>query len=110
MLLLITFIVIVVVLIIPVQIAAEWAGARNTDMFSCLVALILAALIQKGITVFAPGAEMHYGLLLTLPLSGLAYTLVLGTTFIRGILIAIGQGVISVLISFLMAGLLLSLV
>lgn len=107
--LLITLLVIIVILIIPVQLAAEWAGARNTDMLSCLVALIFAALIQRGFGILVPGVEQNLGLLITIPLSAIAYMLVLGTGFFKGILIAIAQGILTLLIGFLVTSVLLNL-
>jgi hypothetical protein len=103
---LIFLLVVVVVLIIPIKLAATWVGAQNTGVMSCLLALILAAAIQKGFSMVLPGVSENLGLLIGIPLASFAYMLVLGTTFIKGIIIAVIQGVLTILIVVVLAGVL----
>lgn len=101
---LIGIIVIVVLLIAPIKIAANYVGARNTGIFMCIIALIFSAAIQTGVSKFIPQlAEIHpvISVLVALLLSGLAYMLVLGTTYLKGIVIAIIQVVLTYIIAFI---------
>ena len=99
----------VLILILPVKLAAEWLGASNTGTLSCLIALILASAIQKGFALLLPSVDENLGMLIAIPLSGLAYMLVLGTTFLRGMAIAVLQGFLMLLLLMLFAGVLAGL-
>lgn len=95
---------IIALFILPLQLAARWINARNTDALSCLFALVAAAVIQLIAKMIAPEAMFHYGILLTLPLTAIAYRWVLGTTFWKGILISIAQIAIIMVCWGLMVG------
>lgn len=90
----ILLIVVVAVLVLPLKMAAALLGARNTGTFYCLFALLLAVIIQRFVGGMIPGVTEEYGMLITIPLAAIAYMLVLGTGFLKAILIAIVQGLI----------------
>lgn len=95
--LLISLVIIIAVLVIPIKMAASMMGARRTGVLYCLVAMILASLIQQVVAGLFPSIDRSLGMLLAIPLAAVAYMLVLNTTFIKAICIAILQGVILVL-------------
>jgi hypothetical protein len=100
----ILLIVVVAVLVLPLKMAAALLGARNTGAFYCLFALLLAVTIQRFVGGLIPGVTEEWGLLLTIPLAAIAYTLVLGTGFLKAILIAIVQGLILIGATLLLGG------
>jgi len=102
---LINLLIVVLLLVLPLKFAAKFIGARNTGFFSCLFALIVSALFQYGFNQLFPGLDKTYGLIVTIPVAALAYMLVLGTTFLKGILIAIVQGILMALLTALVASL-----
>ncbi len=94
--LVLTIIGILVVLYItalPVKIAASAMGAKRTGMFSCLFALVVANFLH-GVGLSAPVA----GTIVALLLSGVGFTWILGTTFWRGVGIAILHGIITAIL------------
>ncbi len=96
--------VILLILILPIQLAAQAIGARNTGVFMCLLALIVAALIQKAVSVFLPQIAFYHPLinpLVSLFLSAFAYMLVLNTSYGKAILIALLQIALTLLILFI---------
>lgn len=102
---LINLLIVVLLLVLPLKFAAKFIGAKNTGFFSCLFALIVSALFQFGVDYYFPGLDDTYGWLVTVPVAAIAYMLVLGTTFLKGILIAIVQVILMVLLTALVAGL-----
>ena len=105
----ILLIVILAVLVLPLKMAAALLGARNTGAFYCLFALLLAVIIQRFVGGIIPGVTEEYGMLITIPLAAIAYMLVLGTGFLKAILIAIVQGLILIGLTMLMGGFLTTL-
>ncbi|GAB2890583.1 hypothetical protein ACCI51_03400 [Microbulbifer echini] len=102
---LILFVIIMVaVLVLPLKMAAAMMGARNTGVFHCLFALLLALIVQRIVGGMLPGVSDSAGILLTIPLAAIAYMLVLGTGFLKAIIIAILQGIITFLAMLLFAG------
>ncbi|USD21775.1 hypothetical protein [Microbulbifer variabilis] len=102
---LILFVIIMVaVLVLPLKMAAAMMGARNTGVFHCLFALLLALIVQRIVGGMLPGVSDSAGVLLTIPLAAIAYMLVLGTGFLKAIIIAILQGIITFLAMLLFAG------
>jgi len=96
--------VILAILILPVKLAADYVGARNTGFLMCIVALIFAAIIQKAVAVLLPQLAFNYPALsplISILLSALAYMLVLGTSYGKGIAIAILQVILTILLVFL---------
>lgn len=85
--------IIFAILVLPVKLAADYVGARNTGILMCVAALLLAGLIQTAVESFFPLLEFHYVVdsLVSILLSALAYMAVLGTTYGKGIAIAILQ-------------------
>ncbi|MHC9510025.1 hypothetical protein [Kangiella sp. M94] len=102
---LINLLIVVLLLVLPLKFAAKFIGARNTGFFSCLFALIVSALFQFGVDYYFPGLDDTYGWLVTVPVAALAYMLVLGTTFLKAILIGIVQVILMVLLTALVASL-----
>ncbi len=102
--LIIFVIIIVAVLVLPLKMAAAMMGARNTGVFHCLFALLLAVIVQRIVGGMIPGVSENLGILLTIPLAALAYMLVLGTGFLKGIVIALLQGLIMIVAMMLFAG------
>ncbi|MCW8856395.1 MAG: hypothetical protein OQJ95_03455 [Kangiella sp.] len=102
---LINLLIVVLLLVLPLKFAAKFIGARNTGFFSCLFALIVSALFQFGVDHYFPGLDDTYGWLVTVPVAAIAYMLVLGTTFLKAILIGVIQVILMVLLTALVAGL-----
>jgi len=105
---LIGILVVLALLIVPVKIAAHYVKAESTGAFMCLVALIFAAMIQYGAFYLVPQLnETRPALyfLVTSLLSAIAYMFVLGTTYIKGVIIAVIQAVLTVLIVAALIGL-----
>lgn len=100
----ILLIVVVVVLVLPLKMAAALLGARNTGTFHCLFALLLAVTIQHFVGGMIPDVTEEFGLLITIPLTAVAYMLILGTGFLKAILIAIVQGLIMIGAALLLSG------
>jgi len=101
---LITVIILVVLLIVPIKLAANWVGAGNTGILSCVIALFMASGIQNLFDYLFPGADSLLGLLITFPLSALAYSLVLATSFVKGLIIAALQIALTLVLSILLFG------
>ena len=103
---LIVIAVILAILILPIKIAANYVNARHTGAFMCLFALIFAAIIQKGVTVIFPLLEILHPIIdsiAALLLSAFAYMLVLGTTYVKGIVIALLQIILSIMLMFIIS-------
>jgi hypothetical protein len=95
---------ILAILILPVKLAADYVGARNTGVLMCIVALIFAAVIQHAVAILLPQLAFNYPALsplVSILLSAFAYMLVLGTSYGKGIAIAILQVILTVLLVFL---------
>ncbi|SHF80344.1 hypothetical protein SAMN04487965_2740 [Microbulbifer donghaiensis] len=102
---LIVFVILIVaVLVLPLKMAAAMMGARNTGVFHCLFALLLAVIVQRIVGGMIPGVSENLGVLLTIPLAAVAYMLVLGTGFLKAIVIALLQGLIMIAAMMLFAG------
>lgn len=95
--------VILVILIWPVKFAADYVKAKNTGILTCVVALIFAAAIQKAVVILLPQLSFYYPALnplVSILLSAFAYMLVLGTSYGKGIVIAILQIILTVALIF----------
>ena len=100
-LLIILFFILVLCLVVwPVQWAARMMKARNTGFWLCLLALI-AATILHGLGLLVPIA----GTLVAFLLSAAGFAAILGTSYLRGIGIAIlyviFSGIILVVLSLI---------
>jgi hypothetical protein len=96
--------VIFTILILPIKLAANYVGAQNTGVLMCIVALIFAAVIQEAVAILLPQLAFDYPALrplVSLLLSGFAYMLILGTTYGKGIAIAILQIILKIALLFL---------
>ena len=95
----IILIIILAILILPIKIAADYVGASSTGVLMCIAALVLAVLIQGAVAAFLPMLAVLHPIvnsLVSLLLSAFAYMLVLGTTYVKGIVIAILQTILTV--------------
>lgn len=91
--------IILVILIWPVKFAADYVKAKNTGILMCVVALIFAAVIQKAVAILLPQLSFYYPALnplISILLSAFAYMLVLGTSYGKGIVIAVLQIILTV--------------
>lgn len=96
--------VILVILIWPVKLAAEYVKAKNTGVLMCVAALIFAAAIQKAVAILLPQLSFRYPALnplVSILLSAISYMLILGTSYGKGIVIAILQIILTVLLIFI---------
>lgn len=99
----ITVVVILILLILPVRIAAKYMHAERNGAFMCLLAIILSSGLNSGVfTYFQHSGQwlIAISLLVSLLISGFAYMLVLGTTLMGGVLISIIQTVLTLLMVF----------
>ena len=104
--LLIFLVITVIILIAPIKLAATWVGAQNTGVLSCFIAILVAGAAQKGFSVIFPEINENIGMLMGFPLAALAYMLILGTTFVKGIIIALIQAVLMLVLAVVLAGVL----
>lgn len=95
--------VVTIILIVPIKIAASMVGAQRNGIFSCFFAILLSAIIQAAAAKLIPGISERLGVLLSLPLAAIAYAFILGTSFFKGIGIAILQIVVTIGVLFVLA-------
>lgn len=89
-----------VVLILPVKYMAIYFGALRAGIGSCIIAIII------GLAFAEAGRQIHeYGEYLSIFLSAIGFSLVLGTTYLQGLGIAIVQIIVILLAAFIAAGL-----
>jgi hypothetical protein len=101
------FLVTVIILIAPIKLAATWVGAQNTGIISCFIAILVTSAVQQGFSVIFPELNENIGTLIGLPLDALVYMLILNTTFIKGIIIALIQTILILALAFVLAAVLL---
>ena len=90
--------IVLFVSVVPVMVGARVVGARRNGFFICLGALLIAGLISW----FA--VRTFHGLgFLGIFASALGYMLVLDTTYLRGLGIAVIQAVLTVLLAVVVA-------
>ncbi|MEP6504232.1 MAG: hypothetical protein ABJD97_12935 [Betaproteobacteria bacterium] len=90
--------IVLFVSVVPVMVGARVVGARRNGFFICLGALLIAGLISW----FA--VRTFHGLgILGIFASALGYMLVLDTTYLRGLAIAVIQAVLTVLLAVVVA-------
>jgi hypothetical protein len=73
-----------VFVILPIKLAATWVGAERTGWFICLFAGIIAGIISA-----IANQIVHFGAIGSIFVVGAVYMLVLGTTYVRGLIIAV---------------------
>jgi len=83
---LIVLALVLVLSVIPVKFGAAVVGAKRDGLAACFVALILASLIGG----FA-AHRFHFGGALSVFAAALVYMLVLDTTYLRGLAVAVIQ-------------------
>ena len=79
--------------IVPVKIGASVVGAKRDGLVACFVALVLASLIGG----FA-ARHFHLGGALSVFVAALVYMLVLDTTYLRGLAVAVIQFALSIVL------------
>jgi hypothetical protein len=91
----------------PVKIGASLVGARRKDLAACFAALVIALLAGRFITSHVRlglpswhlgGTAIHPSDLLVVLVAGLVYMLVLGTTYPRGLAVALIQYVLTIVL------------
>jgi hypothetical protein len=88
----------VLILVLPLRLAAQAMGAKHSGVGACLLALIAAAFMQVlGLSVPV------YGSIVAFLLSSATFAAILGTDFLRGIGISILHVVFSVMLLFIAA-------
>ena len=94
----IVVLVILLLTVVPVMIAARIVGARRTGFWASLLALIVSYLI------IGVAAHIFRNLgLLAFFVAPLGFMLILDTTYLRGLLMVILQGLIAVVIGMVLA-------
>jgi hypothetical protein len=101
--LLVQLFLIVMILVIPIKLAAIWVGAQNTRFISCLLALFVVASLRKIFAMVFPGVSESLGMLISISLESFAYMMVLETTFIKGIIITVIQSILMIVINAVIA-------
>jgi hypothetical protein len=91
-------VLLVVFLVLPVKVAAHVVSARRTTFGACLLAVIVAIVIQV-----VAARLIHYGDILSVLLAAVAYMAVLDTSYLRGIAIAVLQIVFTFLFTIVLA-------
>ena len=90
--------IVLFVSVVPVMVGARVVGARRNGFFICLGALLIAGLISW------LAVRTFHGLgFLGIFASALGYMLVLDTTYLRGLGIAVIQAVLTVLLAVVVA-------
>jgi len=98
--LLITMLLVIFVLILPVKLAAEALGAQRTNVVWCFLSLLGASVMQSiGLSI------PLYGSIVAFLLSSAAFAAVLGTSFLKGIGIAVLHIIFAAAILFAIAAL-----
>jgi len=92
---LVSLVIVLLLTTLCVMLGAHLVGARRKDFWICLVAVIVSALI----TGFALHRLHGVGLLLSVLLAALVYMLVLGTTYLRGLVVALIQYILPALLA-----------
>jgi hypothetical protein len=91
---LLVFVVSLLVTVVPVMIGARIVGAKRTGFWICLLAILVAGLIA-GIAL----GMFRGGGLLSVLADALAYMLILDTTYLRGLAIALIQWVLTAVLA-----------
>jgi len=80
-------VVLIAVTVLPVMLAAKWAHARRHGFFAALGAVVLATIVGQAVLAVLPMPLI--GILLAFVVACAAYALVLGTSFVGGVGIAV---------------------
>ena len=88
----------VVFVVLPFKLAAGWLGADRSDWMSCTVAVVIASVLGGGAAgllgggfswAFFGAVQGLLSLAIVTIITGVTNRIVLGTTFIRGVLITV---------------------
>ena len=96
--LLVVIALVLAISVIPVKIGASVVGAKRDGLVACFVALVLASLIGG----FA-ARHFHLGGALSVFAAALVYMLVLDTSYLRGLAVAVIQFALSVVLVIALA-------
>ena len=88
----------VLVALLPVKIAASLVGARNSAWKACLIAVVVAVAVHLVLHHF-----VRYGSVVAALLTGAVYMVLLETSYLKGVLIALLQGVLAWLLGLVLA-------
>ena len=94
----ILYLVVALISVLPVKLAAGWVGAERDGWIISFLTLVPTAIINA-----IAGPLFNYGFIVALFVSALGYMLVLGTTYLRGVVVAIAQAVFSVILLFVLS-------
>jgi len=86
------------IIILPVHLAGKMVDAERIGFGWCLLSIMLAAIFQS-----ISHSLFIYGFLFSPLVTALAYALVMKTTYLKGIAIAILQFVLTIMIATLLA-------
>ena len=96
-------VLLVAITVVPVMIAAKWARARRSGFLHALAAVVLATVAAQ--LALALTGDALIGLVLALVGACVAYALVLGTSFVA----AVGIAVVAVILQTLIVAALVAL-
>jgi hypothetical protein len=96
-------VVLIAVTVMPVMVAAKWAGARRAGFLHALVAVVLGTVVAQ--VALSVTGDALLGLVLALVGGCAVYALVLGTSFVA----AVGIAVIAVILQVLIVAALVAL-
>jgi len=91
------FLIIIMTIILPIHLAGRMVDAKRIGFVWCFLAILLSALFQ-----FIGQSISIYGYILSPFLAALAYSIVMKTTYLKGIGIAIIQFVLTIVIATLL--------
>ena len=89
--------IVILIIILPVHLAGKMVDAKRIGFGWCLLAIFLAAIFQ-----FISHTFFLYGFFVTPFVTALAYALVMQTTYLKGIAIAILQFFLTIIIATLL--------
>ena len=89
-------VLVIALTVVPVMIAAKWARARHSGFGAALVAVVLATVVAQ--LALALTGDALLGLVLSFVAACAAYALVLGTSFVAAVGIAVVALVLQVAI------------
>lgn len=94
--------VLVAVTVVPVMIAARLLGAQRSGLFPALFAVIVQSALYKLVQHYAGGEVAEF--LLSVLGSTLVFMFILGTSFVRALLLGVLVLIIQVLVILALAG------
>ncbi len=86
----------VIILVVPVKLAAMWMAAKRTGFLWCALALLISAILYQVGEMLVP----TYGTIVAFLLASAGFTLILGTSYAGGIGVSLLYLLFSLLISY----------